>query len=107
MQTGQIVLAIFMGLVTAGLGIYTGFAARQKGPVLSNTYLWLSKEQRKHADKKAEYRLVTVIFLGLTLFCLMETLYILTYFLPFLILGFCFIGFDVVYALADTRKRNR
>ncbi len=103
----RIVIGIIMGIVTVLLGVYTSFAARQKGPILSNTYLWLSKEERKMADKKAEYHLVTVIFGGLTMVFLMETIYIFTLLKITHTIGFCFIGFIVIYAIFDTVKSRK
>ena len=51
----------FTAAVALAAGIYASFTARGKGPVLSNSY-WFSVLKRENANKKAEYRLVTVVF---------------------------------------------
>lgn len=106
MQTWQIVIGAILGIVTALIVIYISFTARQKGPIFSNTYIWLSKEQKKKADKKAEYHTVTVIFCGLAMFFLMDTIYVLTLSEIPLVLGFCFIGFDIIYAVVHYLTKN-
>lgn len=100
-------LGWIMGIATLICGYYTSCTARQKGPILSNTYIWLSKEERKHVDKKAEYHLVTVIFGGLTGYLLMNTIYIFTSSTLFLIIGFLFLAFDMIYAIVDAVRTNR
>ncbi len=62
MPIGQIVTGCFVALIAVLSGIYVSFTARCKGPILSNSYLFLSKEERKRANKQAEYKLVTVVF---------------------------------------------
>lgn len=86
---------------------YTSFTARQKGPIFSNLYIWADKKEQEKADKKAEYHLVTIIFGGLTMFFLMVTIHILTYSLLPLVIGFCFIGFDMVYAVVMAVKNKK
>ena len=62
MSVSRIVMGCIISAIAVALGIYTFFAAQCKGPILSNSYLLLSKEERMRADKKAEYKLVTVVF---------------------------------------------
>lgn len=70
-------------------------------------YIWADKKEQEKADKKAEYRLVTVIFGGLTMFFLMDTIHILTSSLLPLVIGFCFIGFDIIYAVVRAVKNKK
>lgn len=107
MELQQIITGIFLGLVAIGLGIYVSFTARCKGPIFSNTYLWLSKEEREKADKKKEYKLVTVIFSGLSAFFALDAIYIFTLSKAALILGFCIMAFIIIYAIIDAVKSQR
>ena len=103
----QIALACATGALALLGGVYTAFAARGRGPILSHTYLWKGKAERRRADKRAEYRLVAVIFGGLTAFFALETVHILTLSkIPFL-LALCALGFDMVYAVADAVKSGK
>lgn len=61
-ETYKIVLSIILGIISVSLLTYSFFTSREKGPILSNTYLWATKEERKKMDKTAEYHLVTVVF---------------------------------------------
>ena len=51
----DIILAVFTGIISIGLFIYVSFTVRCKGPILSNTYLFASKEERNKMDIKEEY----------------------------------------------------
>lgn len=52
MEIGRLIVGIVCCVIAVALGIYVSFTLRQKGPIFSNTYLWLSKEEREKADKK-------------------------------------------------------
>ena len=60
-MAGGIILAIFAIV----LGTYASFTARCKGPILSNPWIWMTKEERQKelakVDIKAEYRQLTII----------------------------------------------
>ena len=58
----DMIFAVFTGAVSVILFIYVSFTVRCKGPVLSNTYLFASEEERSRMDKKAEYHMVSVVF---------------------------------------------
>ena len=62
MKPAQIVVGCLMSVIAVLLGVYVSFTARGKGPIFSNTYVWLSKEEQAKTDRKAEYRQVTVIY---------------------------------------------
>ncbi len=63
----DIAIGIIVALIAAACAMYAFFTSRGIGPILSNSYLWLSQEEREKADKKAEYRMLTRIFGGLAL----------------------------------------
>ena len=54
--------AVITGIIAVILFIYVFFAVRCKGPILSNTYLFVSEKERSKIDKKAEYHMVSVVF---------------------------------------------
>lgn len=62
MEMWQIISAIILGLIAIFLFLYVYFASREKGPILSNTYLFASMEDRSKINKSAEYHMVTIIF---------------------------------------------
>jgi ABC-type Mn2+/Zn2+ transport system permease subunit len=104
MRTGQIIIGSIISLIDVLLGVYVSFTARKKGPILSNTYIWLSKEERARADKKAEYMLVTVVFSCLTAVFAFLALYIFTLWKWPLLLMWLFIAAVVIYAIAQAAK---
>lgn len=78
MDTGRIVLGCVLAAITLALGIYTGFAACCKGPLLNNSWLWASPEERKQLDLPKEYRQTAIVFAFLTSLAGMLTLYAFT-----------------------------
>lgn len=77
MQSVLFAAGCFTAAVALAAGIYAPFTARGKGPVLSNSY-WFSVLKRENANKKAEYRLVTVVFSCLSAIFLLLTVEIFT-----------------------------
>lgn len=74
----DVIFAVVTGIISIVLYIYVSFTVKGKGPILSNTYLFASKEERKKIDKKAEYRMVSVVFgIFATIFAFL-TVFILT-----------------------------
>ena len=61
MESWQILSGGIAAVFAVAFGVYAGFAAFGKGPILTGSYLFLSKEEKKKADKKAEYRVLTVV----------------------------------------------
>lgn len=74
----DIVLGSILGIAAVCMASYASFTARQKGPIISNTYLWMSESERANIDKKAEYRQLTVVFASLALMFAMLSIYIIT-----------------------------
>ena len=72
----DMIFAVFTGAVSVILFIYVSFTVRCKGPVLSNTYLFASEEERSRMDKKAEYHMVSVVFGILAVIFAFLTVYI-------------------------------
>jgi cytochrome c biogenesis protein CcdA len=104
MVSGKIIELIVLGMISAALLTYAFFTSQEKGPILSNTWFSLTKEERKTADKKAEYHLVTVVFglLGLE-FLLMTVEVIVDWAWLSWIKGILII-FLIAYALIESIK---
>lgn len=110
MGTGQLVTGIIMCVIALALGIYAVFAARQRGPILTNAYIWATEAEREKLDKPREYHLAAVVFGVLALVFLVEALYAFTTLKLFLFLGGALIAFELVYAILDavqTTKREK
>ena len=107
METWRIIIGSICAVTTVLLGIYVSFTLRQKGPIFSNSFMSLNKEERKKIDKKTEYKLVSIIFGGLCIFDLCETLYIFTAIGMFNGLGLLALLFDMVYAIFDSVKSRK
>lgn len=110
MHVSLIIAGSIVALIAVALGIYTYLTAHKKGPILSNTYLLLSREERKNADKNAEYKLVTVVFGCLTaIFTLLALLIFTGWSFLYIPIGIVVV-FVIVYAIVDavkTEKQNR
>jgi hypothetical protein len=78
MDLWQMITASIVGLISIILFVYSYFTSKEKGPILSNTYLFASDEERKKIDKSAEYHLVTIVFRILGTVFLLLTIQILT-----------------------------
>ena len=77
MEIWQVVSSIILGLLSILLLTYSFLASKERGPILSNTYLFASAKEREKIDKAAEYHQVTVIFGILGMAFLLLTLQIL------------------------------
>ncbi len=99
----NIIIGCVVAIIAILLGIYVSFTARGKGPVLSNTYLWASKQERERT-KKDEYRLVTIIFGCLAVIFALLSLYIFTSWKWANILMWVLIVGVVVFAIVDSVK---
>ncbi len=107
MEFGQIIVGCIVSIIAISLGIYVSFTARGKGPILSNTYIWLSKQERDKVDKKPQYKLVTIIFGCLALVFALMALHIFTLWKwPYVIMWF-FIAFVIIYAIVDAVKSEK
>lgn len=101
-NTIRMIAGCIISLLAVLLGLYVSFTARGKGPVFSNTYFWLNKEERKKADKKAEYKLVTIIFSSLAIaFACMAVTIFTGWVIPRVLMWLAFV-FAAVYAVMDT-----
>ena len=103
----RIIIGCIIALLAVLLGIYAVLASRKKGPIFSNTYIFLSPEEKKRADKAAEYKLVTVIFAGLSGVFALLALNIFTGWKWAYILMWAAVVFVVVYAVADAVKTEK
>ncbi|MCL2079319.1 MAG: hypothetical protein FWH17_05670 [Oscillospiraceae bacterium] len=108
MATTNIVLCIIFAVIAAALGGYTAFTARCKGPILSNPWIWMGKEEKirelAKVDIKAEYRQLTIVFGGLALaFGYLSAFCIFSYRLP-LYPMWILCGLIVIYAIVSSLK---
>lgn len=62
MSTITIIAGIITGTLAALCFIYVSFTAQQKGPILTNEYLFGTEQERKKIDKRASYHLLTGVF---------------------------------------------
>lgn len=100
MEPVLIVTGCFTAAIALSAGIYAAFAAHGKGPILSNSY-WLNTLKRENADKKAEYRLVSVVFACLSGIFLLLTAELFTSWAWVPVLRWVLIAFVLVYAVAN------
>lgn len=97
----QFIVGTITALISILSFIYISFTAKRKGPILSNTYLLASPEERKNIDTQGEYRLVTRVF-GLIAFAfLFFTIFIFTEQRLFLYLTYILLAVDIIYAIYE------
>lgn len=104
MQTEQLVAGGFTGLLSLLLALYLSFTLRCKGPIFSNSYLRMAPEERKKANKKAEYRQVSIVFGALFGVFTCLTIHIFTRAQWSLVLSWVFIVLALAYALVKSFK---
>ena len=75
---GEIGPALISGILSILMFVYALFASKEKGPILSNNYLFIKKEKREKLNKKLEYHHATIIFSLLGIIFLLLTVQILT-----------------------------
>lgn len=63
MNTAEIVVIIILIFISAGSFTASCFYFNEKGFLLNNAYLLVSKKERKEMDKKPYYRQSAIIFL--------------------------------------------
>ena len=107
MEPGRVIVAAVFGILALLLMVYVSFAARGKGPILSNAWLFLTPEQKKREDKRPHYRLVTVVFGLLALAFLFLALQVLTDRSWCGIVAGVLIAADLIYAIADAVKTEK
>lgn len=78
MALGQIVSLIIISMISISLLVYSYFTAKEKAPILSNSYILATEDERKRIDKSAEYRLVSRVFGMLGVVFLLLAIIILT-----------------------------
>lgn len=58
----EMVPTLITGILSVLMLVYAFFTSKEKGPILSNNYLFTSKEEREKIDKKTEYHRVSIVF---------------------------------------------
>lgn len=109
MEAWQVVGGTILFVLSMLLIVYTSFTSRQKGTIISNTYLLFSDEERRKmkVNKQKEYKVVTEVFglMAVALFCL--SLHFFTLFKIFFILGIAVLVLDAIWAIVSSvRKEN-
>lgn len=107
MELSQIVLSIILGIFSILLLTYSFFASKEKGPILSNTYLWATSDERKKMNKSAEYHLVTVIFGILGMIFLLLTIRTLSSWSWINYIIGILIAVVIIYAIVNTIKSEK
>lgn len=100
----DVIFAVVTGIISVILFIYVSFTIRCKGPILSNTYLFASKEERSKIDKKAEYHMVSVVFGILATTFAFLTVYTITSWNACLYIVFALIICVIIYAVKESIK---
>lgn len=104
MTSEKIIELIVLGVISAALLTYAFFTAQAKGPILSNTWFSLTEEERKTADKSAEYHLVTVVFGLLGFVFLLMTIQVVVAWAWLSWIKGIIMVFLIVYALVESIK---
>lgn len=107
MQTARIIAGAITSLLALLSGMYTFFAMQRKGPVLSNTYLWATPEERKRIDIKAEYKLVSVVFGSMAAAFALLSVHIFTQRKWARVAMWIVLAFVMYYAVAETVKTGK
>lgn len=103
----DVIFAVVTGFISVILFIYVSFTVRCKGPILSNTYLFASKEERNKIDKKAEYHMVSVVFGIVADSFAFLTVYIITTWNTCLYIVFALVVSVIVYAIKESIKSEK
>ena len=106
----EVMTGIITAIIAVALFIYVSFTARNRGIILSNTYLLATPEERKKIDIQGEYRLVTRVFCLLAFIFLFLSIFIFTEQKVFLYLTYILFPVVIVYAVYEsiqTEKENK
>lgn len=103
----DVIFSVFTGTISIILFIYVSFTVRCKGPILSNTYLFASKEERNKIDKKAEYHMVSVVFGMLATIFAFLTVYIITSWNTCLYIVFLLVVCVIVYVVKEAIESEK
>lgn len=103
----DVISGVVTGIISVILFIYVSFTVRCKGPILSNTYLFASKEEGNRIDKKAEYHMVSVVFGILATIFAFLTVYIITSWNICLYIVFTLVVCVIVYAIKESIKSEK
>ncbi|MDR2599969.1 MAG: DUF3784 domain-containing protein [Oscillospiraceae bacterium] len=108
MEIAGIICGSILSVFAIVLGIYVSFTIRCKGPLLSNPWIWMSKEERERelakVDIKAEYRQLTIALGGLTLVFLYFAIFCFSTFRMPLWPMWIIVVFVVLYAIVSSIK---
>lgn len=106
LQSREVVTGSFTCAISVVLAIYASFTARQKGPILSNSYLWLSEEEKKKADTKAEYHMITIVYGCLSIIFLLLTISIFSPWKWPMKMNWALTAFVIIYAVYESIRSS-
>ncbi len=104
MELVDLVSSIILGLISLLLLTYSFFTSKEKGPILSNSYLLASKKERENLDKSAAYHEVTVVFGLLGIVCLLFTIRTISSWLWIDYIIGVFIVIEIIYVITVSIK---
>lgn len=99
-MSGETVGGIILGSLGVLSGICAVMAAKEKGPILSNDYIFSTAKERADFNRKAEYKLLRVVFGCLSIGFLWMALYTVMQWRWAAWLGGFFMAGAAVYTLA-------
>lgn len=73
----EIIMATILILVSLGAFIISIRSFKEKGFLFNNAYLYASKQERSHMDKKPHYRQSAVVFLLIGVILLLTAVWVL------------------------------
>lgn len=110
MNTGEIILFVFMLILALAAFIISILQFKQKGILFNNAYLYASKKERETMDKKPHYRqsAITFLFIGIVFSLLAIEIVFTTKWLFFLVM--LTIISMIIYAIVssiDIERKNK
>ena len=99
MESWQIIVGGILFLVAALILSYTSKTRKKDGPLLSQSYLALSDEEKKFFDKDKEFERITILYGLIGVFFIFVALTILTMNKVFAILSIVALGADLMFSL--------
>lgn len=102
METGKVIGFGILLLLAIATWLLAVFQYREKGPLLNNSYLYASAEERRRMNKKPYYRQSAIVFFLLGFSFLMFGVNLIAGWSVFMILGVCGILGTLAYAVISS-----
>lgn len=103
---GTIITGVVLGLVAIVGIIYSIFLFREKGPILTNTFLLFTEEERKKMkiDMHKEYRQTAIVYMMLSMGLFFSSIATLTMISWFFAIAIVLIVILIVYTIVSWIK---